>query len=63
MSCYSSLRKANRKKMKDCEKNKEYLYLNYYDANNLHEWAMSQKLSLDSFKWVEEIFQFSTDFM
>ena len=49
--------------MKDCEKNKESLYLNYYDANNLHEWAMSQKLSLDSFKWVEEIFQFSTDFM
>ena len=51
------------KKMKDYDKNKESLYLNYCDLNNLHEWAMSQKLSLGSFKWVEETFQFSTDFM
>ena len=36
--------------IKDCEKNKEFLYLNYWDVSNLYGWAIPQKLSLSSFK-------------
>ena len=35
--------KANNKYMKDCGKNKEWSYLKYWDVNDLHDWAMSQK--------------------
>ena len=31
---------------------------NILDANNLYGWAMSQKLRLNGFKWVEELSQF-----
>ena len=36
---------------------KQSLYLNYWDINNLYGWAMSQKLSVNDFKWVEETSQ------
>ena len=39
--------KANNKYMKNYDKNIEYL-----DINNLHGWAMSQKLPVNGFKWV-----------
>ena len=42
---------------------KESLYLNYWDLNNLYRWAMSQKLSVNDFKWVEETSQFNEDFI
>ena len=34
--------KANNKDMKDYDKNKESLYLKYWDVNNLYRWTMSQ---------------------
>ena len=35
----------------------------YLDANNLYGWAMSQKLPVDGFKWVKELFKFNKDFV
>ena len=43
--------KANNKYMKDYDKNKESSYIQYWDANNLYGWEMSQKLPTDGFKW------------
>ena len=48
--------------MKDYDKNKESLHLNYWNASNLYGWAMSQKLPVNSFKWIEETSQFNEDF-
>ena len=36
------------------DENKESSYLEYVDANNLHGWAMSQKLPAGDFKQIEE---------
>ena len=41
---------ANNKYMKNYDKNKEYLFIEYLDASNLYGWAMSQKLRVDGFK-------------
>ena len=38
-------------------------YLMYLDENNLYGWAMSQKLSVNDFQWVEELSQFKEDFI
>ena len=46
--------KANNEYMKNYDKNIESSYLEYLDANDLYGWAMSQKLPVDGFKWVEE---------
>ena len=55
--------KANSKYMKDYDKNKESLYLKYWDVNDLYGWEMSQKLPVSNFKWIEDTFQFNEDFM
>ena len=55
--------KANNKYMKNFDKNNESLYLKYLDANNLYEWAMSQKLSVNGFKWVKNLSKFNEDFI
>ena len=39
--------------MKDYDKNRESLYLKYWDVNNLYGVVMSQNLPVDGFKWVE----------
>ena len=35
----------------------------YFDATNLYGWAMSQKLPVNGFEWVEELSQFKEDFI
>ena len=54
--CHSIHRhtKASNKYMKNYDKNEESLYIQYLDANNLYGWAMSQKLPVNNFKWVED---------
>ena len=46
--------KANNNYMKDYDKNKESSYLKYQDVNNLYGWAISQKLSVNKFEWIED---------
>ena len=40
--------------MKNYDKMIESSYLMYLDADNLYGWAMSQKLPINDFKWVEK---------
>ena len=55
--------KANNKYMKDHDKNKESLYLKYWNVNNLYGWAMSQNLPGNKFEWTEVTSQFNEDFI
>ena len=63
--CQASYRyaKANNKYMKNYDKNKKSSYLQYLDANNLHGWAMPQKLPVGDFKWVNNLSIFTEDFI
>ena len=39
--------------MKDYDKNKKSSYLKYCDVNNLCGWAVSQKLPVNNFEWIQ----------
>ena len=45
------------------KKSKESSYLRYWDLNNLYGWSISQKLSLNDFKWVEHISKINEEFI
>ena len=54
---------ANNKYMKNYDKNKESSFLMYVDANTLYGWAMTKKLPVDGFKWVDDLSMFTEDFI
>ena len=44
-------------------KNEELSYLKSWDVSNLYAWAMSQKLPLGGFKWIEDASLFKKFFI
>ena len=55
--------KVNNKYMQNYNKDVISSYLIYLDANKLYGWAMSQKLPVNSFKWVEKLSRFNETFI
>ena len=54
--------KASNKYMKDYA-HQESSYFQYCGVNNLYGWAMSQKIPLNNFEWIEDTSQFYEDFI
>ena len=57
--------KANKKYMKNYDKNTESLYLECLNGNNLYGYAMSEKLPVDGLKWMEkdDLLKFDENFI
>ena len=55
--------KANNKYMKNYDKKKKSSYIQYLDANNLYGKAMTEKLPVIGFKWVNDISKMDEDFV
>ena len=55
--------KAKNKYMNNYDKSIESSYLMDLDANNLYGWAMSQKLPVNGFKWVEKLSKLNERFI
>ena len=53
--CHSIHRsaKANNKYMKNYNNNEKSSYIQYLDANKLYGWAMTKKLPVNGFKWID----------
>ena len=51
------------KYMENFDENKEPSYIQYLDGNNLYDWAMSQKLPKNNFKWVEDTSRINEEFI
>ena len=47
--------KANNKYMRNYDKSKESSYIQYLNANKLYGAAMSEKLPINGFKWVNDV--------
>ena len=45
------------------DKNKESSCLKYWDGNDLYGWAISQKLPLNKYEWIEDTFSLNNDFI
>ena len=62
--CHSIQRytKANNKYMKNYDENEKSSYIQYLDANNFYGWAMSQKLPVNGFKWLEDTSEINEEF-
>ena len=52
-----------RKSTKNYDKNKESSYIQYLDANNLYGWAMSQKVPVNGFKWINNVIEIDEKFI
>ena len=48
--------KANKKYMKDYDKNKELSFIQHSNVNNLYGWKMSQKLPVNNVEWIKVFF-------
>ena len=55
--------KANNKYMKDYDENKDDSFLIYTDYNNLYGKAISEKLPVDGFEWIDDISKIDEDFI
>ena len=60
MKCYA---KANNKYMKDYDKKKKPSYIQYLDTNNLYGKAMTKKLLVRGFRWIDDISKIDEDFV
>ena len=54
--------KANNKYMKDYDRKKKSSYIQYLDANNLYGKAMTEKLPVRGFRWMEDIIKIDEKF-
>ena len=55
--------KANNKYMNDYDKKNKLSYIQYLDANNLYDKAMTEKLPVRGFRWMEDISKIDGDFV
>ena len=54
---------ANNKYMNDYDRKKKSSYIQYLDANNLYGKAMTEKLPVRGFRWMENISKIDEDFV